>query len=49
MNSNINNVDNKIKIFGDGNYKSIKNVINKKELKKSLFLIDIEGGEFFFF
>jgi hypothetical protein len=44
-----NNVEKKIKILGEGNFISIKNNISQKELVKSLFLIDIEGSEFFFF
>ena len=44
-----NNVEKKIKILGEGNFISIKNNISQKEIPKSLFLIDIEGSEFFFF
>lgn len=44
-----NNIKGKIKIFGEGNYNSIKNTIDIKGLKKTLFLMDIEGGEFKFF
>jgi hypothetical protein len=49
INSIENNIENKIKIFSEGNFTSIKNNINEQELKKSFFLIDIEGGEFSFF
>jgi hypothetical protein len=45
----INNIEEKIKIFGEGNFISIKNIVDEEELKKSFFLIDIEGGEFSFF
>ena len=44
-----NKVENKIKILGEGNFATIKNNINSEDLNKSLFLIDIEGGEFLFF
>jgi hypothetical protein len=48
-NAILNNIDDKIKILGEGNFISIKNNINNSELSNSLFLIDIEGGEFSFF
>ena len=44
-----NNIVDRIKVFGEGNYNSIKNNVDIKELKKTLFLIDIEKGEFKFF
>ena len=44
-----NNIVSRIKVFGEGNYNSIKDNINVKELSKTLFLIDIEKGEFDFF
>jgi hypothetical protein len=44
-----NNIVNRIKVFGEGHYKSIKDNLNVKELSKTLFLIDIEKGEFDFF
>jgi hypothetical protein len=44
-----NKIENKIKILGEGNFTTIKNNINLRDLDKSLFLIDIEGGEFSFF
>lgn len=44
-----NNLQDKIYVFGEGNFVSIKNNINNEELKKSLYLIDIEGGEYTFF
>ena len=49
INSIKNNIENKIKIYGEGNFTSIKNNINEEELKKSFFIIDIESGEFSFF
>lgn len=45
-NAIINGVQKKISIFSDANFSSLKTNINKKNLKKTLFLIDIEGGEF---
>jgi len=44
-NSKINKIK-KIKIFSDANFSMIANFLNKKEQKKTLFLIDIEGEEF---
>lgn len=44
-NSKINKIK-KIKIFSEANFLVIANYLNKKEQKKSLFLIDIEGEEF---
>jgi len=44
-----NDIVNRIKVFGEGNYNSIKNNIDIRKLKKTLFLIDIEQGEFKFF
>jgi hypothetical protein len=44
-----NNIIDRIKIFGEGDYNSIKNNVDFRELRKTLFLIDIERGEFKFF
>jgi hypothetical protein len=44
-----NYVKKKIKIYGEGNFNSIKNNISQKKITKSLFLIDIEGSEYNFF
>jgi len=44
-----NNIVDRVKIFGEGDYNSIKNNVDIRELKKTLFLIDIEKGEFKFF
>ena len=44
-NSKINKIK-EIKIFSDANFSMIANFLNKKEQKKTLFLIDIEGEEF---
>jgi len=45
-NAIINNVIKKLKIFGEANFLTIKNNLKKLELKKTLFLIDIEGNEY---
>jgi len=44
-----NNISDKVSVFGEGNFNSINNNIKNEELKKTLFLIDIEGNEFNFF
>lgn len=44
-----NNISDKVSVFGEGNFNSINNNIKNEELKKTLFLIDIEGNEFKFF
>lgn len=44
-NSKINKIK-KIKIYSKANFSMIANFLNKKEQKKTLFLIDIEGEEF---
>ena len=36
----------KVKIFGEANFKEVKKNLNIPELKKTLFLVDIEGDEF---
>ena len=41
-----NNVKKKISIYSEANFNSLKTNIKKKNLKKTLFLLDIEGGEF---
>ncbi len=38
-----NKIENKVKIFGEGNYHSIKTNIDSAEINSSLFLVDIEG------
>ena len=45
-NSKINNLNEKIKILGKANFEDLKKNLNSEELKKTLFLIDIEGEEF---
>jgi hypothetical protein len=45
-NAIINNVIKKLKIFGEANFLTIKNNLKNLELKKTLFLIDIEGNEY---
>jgi hypothetical protein len=44
-----NNISDKVSVFGEGNFYSINSNIKYEELKKTLFLIDIEGNEFKFF
>jgi hypothetical protein len=44
-----NKIKNKVKIFDEGNYKSIAENIDIKKLSQTFFLIDIEGSEFNFF
>ena len=39
-------IANKIKILHDANFDDVKKFFNMKELKKTLFLVDIEGSEF---
>ena len=45
-NSKINNLSEKIKILGKANFQDFKENLNSEKLKKTLFLIDIEGEEF---
>lgn len=45
-NLKINNLNEKIKVLGDANFEDLKKNLNSEKLKKSLFLIDIEGEEF---
>tara|TARA_Y100000590_G_scaffold268529_1_gene301596 strand:+ start:2643 stop:3539 length:897 start_codon:yes stop_codon:yes gene_type:complete len=45
-NSKINNVYNKIKIFEKADFISLKKNLIYKELKKTCFLVDIEGNEY---
>ncbi len=45
-NAVINNVKKKISIYSEANFNSLKINLKKKNLKKTLFLLDIEGGEF---
>ena len=45
-NSNLNNLDKKIIVFGDANFSEIEKNLDKEQLKKSLFIVDIEGAEF---
>ena len=44
-----NKVTNKIKIFSKAEFETMKNILNKSQLAKSLFLVDIEGHEFSLF
>ena len=45
-NININNLSKKIKIFGNANFNETNRILSLKNLKKTLFLVDIEGEEF---
>ena len=42
----LNNLENKIEIYNEANFNSLKEKINKNDVDKTLFLIDIEGHEF---
>ena len=44
-----NKCNNKIKVLDDANFEDVNKNFSKKELKKALFLVDIEGGEFHLF
>ena len=48
-NAFVNKVSNKIKIFSKAEFESMKNILNKNQLTKTLFLVDIEGHEFSLF
>jgi len=45
-NVNKNHLDNKISIYKKANFEELQEIIPKKDLKKILFLVDIEGEEF---
>tara|TARA_B100001063_G_scaffold230606_1_gene243905 strand:+ start:453 stop:1352 length:900 start_codon:yes stop_codon:yes gene_type:complete len=45
-NAIINKVRKKISIFSEANFYTLKNNLEKKNLSKTLFLLDIEGSEF---
>ena len=45
-NSKINNLENKIKIFGKANLVELQENLDNVKMRQSLFLIDIEGEEF---
>ena len=45
-NLNLNEIKTEIKIFGKGDFESIKNEFDNTILKNTLFLIDIEGDEY---
>lgn len=44
-----NNLTKKIKVFNNANFLDVFNNLNNHQLKKSLFLVDIEGGEYSIF
>ena len=45
-NATINGVSKKLSIFSDATFESLKKTLKKQDLKKMLFLVDIEGHEF---
>ena len=45
-NSLLNNIEKKIKIYGEANFNLVTKELNDNQLKKTLFLVDIEGYEF---
>ena len=45
-NSKLNDVENKIKIFNEANFNLVFKELNHDQIKKTLFLVDIEGHEF---
>ena len=45
-NAIINKVRKRISIYSEANFSSLKNNLKKKDLNKTLFLLDIEGNEF---
>ncbi len=45
-NSKLNDVENKIKIFNEANFNLVFKELNHDQIKKTLFLVDIEGYEF---
>lgn len=48
-NIKINNLSSKISVLGKASFEDIYKFIDHKDLKKTLFLVDIEGGEFCLF
>lgn len=46
QNFKLNNVLNKLKCFGEADFKIVFDLLNDHELKKTLFIIDIEGDEY---
>ena len=49
-NLKLNNLENKVKIFNsEGNFQICKDIIDSEKIKKTFFLIDIEGDEFSLF
>jgi hypothetical protein len=44
-----NKVEDKIKIYGKANFEETSKLLDQNKLKKTLFLVDIEGGEFSLF
>tara|TARA_Y100000591_G_C21794649_1_gene678608 strand:- start:468 stop:1310 length:843 start_codon:yes stop_codon:yes gene_type:complete len=46
INSKLNNIENKIKIYEEADFKIVLKELSNDQLKKTLFLVDIEGHEF---
>jgi len=45
-NLNLNNINEKVEIFSNANFQQIQDNFNDEKLKKTLYLVDIEGAEF---
>jgi hypothetical protein len=45
-NLNLNNIVEKVEIFSNANFQQIQDNFNDEKLKKTLYLVDIEGAEF---
>ena len=45
-NLNLNNINEKVEIFSNANFQQIRDTFNEENLKKTLYLVDIEGVEF---
>jgi hypothetical protein len=48
-NIKLNKLSNKISVFGKANFEDIKKIYKKKQINKTIFLVDIEGDEFSLF
>ena len=45
-NAKLNKIEKKVVIFGKANFDKVSNILDENKLKKTLFLVDIEGAEF---
>lgn len=45
-NIKLNNLFNRISVFGKANFEDIKKIYSKNQIKRTIFLVDIEGDEF---